>query len=45
LTRTGLPSAVIQVVQALIVLCLLGAEILRSHRLALVRSRTSRGTS
>jgi general nucleoside transport system permease protein len=35
--HTGLPSAVIQVVQALIVLCLLGAEILRTHRLALVR--------
>ncbi|MDQ0468183.1 ABC transporter permease [Labrys wisconsinensis] len=43
--HTGLPSAVIQVVQALIVLCLLGAEILRSHRLALVRSRPPRGAA
>jgi ABC-type uncharacterized transport system permease subunit len=41
--HTGLPSAVIQVVQALIVLCLLGAEILRTHRLALVRPHPSRG--
>jgi general nucleoside transport system permease protein len=41
--HTGLPSAVIQVVQALIVLCLLGAEILRTHRLALVRPHQSRG--
>jgi simple sugar transport system permease protein len=35
--HTGLPSAVVQVVQALIVLCLLGVEILRTHRLTLRR--------
>jgi len=40
--HTGLPSAVIQVVQALIVLCLLGAEILRTHRLTLFRPHSSR---
>lgn len=41
--HTGLPSAVIQVVQALIVLCLLGAEILRTHRLVLFRPRQPQG--
>ena len=43
--HTGLPSAVIQVVQALIVLCVLGAEILRTHRLAFARPRSSRGAA
>ena len=43
--HTGLPSAVIQVVQALIVLCLLGVEILRTHRLALIAPRSSRGAA
>jgi simple sugar transport system permease protein len=43
--HTGLPSAVIQVVQALIVLCLLGAEILRTHRLTLFRPRALRGAT
>jgi hypothetical protein len=40
--HTGLPSAVIAVVQALIVLCLLGAEILRTHKLVFERPLQSR---
>ena len=43
--HTGLPAAVISVVQALIVLCLLGAEILRTHQLVFARSRETRSAS
>ena len=40
--HTGLPAALVQVVQALIVLCLLATEILRTHRLVLAESTAGR---